>query len=148
MFEVVESIILQHHKKECLIYAYTIMANHAHVVLQPLPQSDDLNAWCDYQAFHRLEDITGKIKGNSARIINQRIGHSGTLWKSESFDRTIREDQDLKDVIDYVHNNPVRWKLVERPEQYRWSSAYTIYSGAEEYRGWFDLPLRPSKPEG
>jgi hypothetical protein len=63
------------------------------------------------------------------------------LWQDESFDRTIRNNRDLQGTIAYVHHNPVRWKLVEFPEQYRWSSLHTIYSGGEKYKGWFDLPL-------
>jgi len=142
MFEVVESAILKHHKRECLILAYIIMANHAHVVMQPLPIANDPLKWCDYRAFYRLENITGRIKGRSSRIINQRIGRKGHIWQDESYDRTVRNERDLENVIDYVQHNPVRWRLVERPEQYRWSSAHTIYSGKEKYRGWFDLPMK------
>jgi len=139
-FEVVEASILLHHKRDCLIYAYVVMANHAHVILQPLPYFNTLEAWTDPFAFHRLECITGRMKGRSSRLINQRKRRRGTLWKNESFDRIIRNKRDLDEVIDYIHHNPVRWNLVKFPEQYRWSSAHTIYSGGERYRGWLDLP--------
>ncbi len=140
MFEFVENAILTDHKEECLIHAYVIMPNHAHVIVQPIPRINDPLAWCDISEFYPLERITGKMKGRSSRLINQRVGRSGTLWQGESFDRTIRNMRDLENAIDYLHHNPVRWKLVEFPEQYRWSSLYTIYSGNEKYRGWFELP--------
>jgi putative transposase len=140
MFSAIEDAILADHKKECMIYAYVIMANHSHVVVQPIPKVHEPFAWCDYRSFNRLESIIGKIKGRSARFINQRIGRSGSLWQGEPYDRTIRSMEDLSNTIDYSHNNPIRWKLVESPEQYRWSSLRTIYSGDEKYRGWFDLP--------
>jgi len=41
------------------------------------------------------------------------------LWQDESFDRSIRNMRDLENTINYLHHNPVRWKLVESPEQYR-----------------------------
>ena len=140
MFAAIEDAILAEHKKECMIHAYVIMADHSHAIVQPLPKVNDAFSWCDCNAFYLLERITGRIKGRSARFINRRIGRSGSLWQDESFDRLIRNGRDLEETIDYIHHNPVRWKLVERPEQYRWSSLRTIYSGGERYRGWFDLP--------
>jgi hypothetical protein len=62
------------------------------------------------------------------------------LWQDESFDRSIRNMRDLENTINYLHHNPVRWKLVESPEQYRWSSLRAIYSGEGKYGGRFDLP--------
>ncbi len=140
MFAIVETAFFADHKKECLIYAYVVMADHTHVIVQPLPRVNDPVAWCDQDAFYPLERICGRIKGRSSRRINQRAGRSGELWQPESFDRTIRGRRDLENAIDYIHNNPVRWKLVESSEQYRWSSLRTIYSGEEKYRSWFDLP--------
>ena len=140
MFAIVETSILADHKKECVIHAYVVMANHAHVIVQPLPKVNDPFAWCDKDAFYQLERITGRIKGRSARLINQRSGRSGMLWQGESYDRIVRDMRDLENKVDYVHHNPVRWKIAEYPEQYRWSSLRTIYSGEEKYQGWFDLP--------
>jgi putative transposase len=143
MFAVIEDAILSEHKKECLVYAYIIMEDHSHSVIQPLPQANDPFVWCDSRKFYPLERITGRIKGRSARVINQRSGRAGSLWQHESFDRTIRNERDLEETIDYLHHNPVRPELVQCPEQYRWSSLRTIYSGRDEYRGWFDLPVGP-----
>jgi hypothetical protein len=133
MFEILEHAILLHHKKTCLIHAYILMPNH------PLPILDDWAAWCDFRLFYRLEIITGQIKGRSSRLINLRRGRSGPLWMKESYDRIIRDERDLENVIKYIHDNPVRWRLVDSAEQYRWSSVSTIYSGRQEYGGWFDL---------
>jgi putative transposase len=140
MFATVEASILLDHKKECMIHAYVVMANHAHAVIQPLPDVNEPSAWCDYSRFYPLEFIAGKIKGRSTYQINKKIGGSGSLWQDESFDRTIRGERDLEETVDYIHHNPVRWELVISPEQYRWSSIRTIYSGEKEYRGWLDLP--------
>jgi REP element-mobilizing transposase RayT len=139
MLAIVEGSILADHRKECLIHAYVVMANHTHVVIQPLPKVNDPCAWCDSRNFYRLERITGRMKGRSARLINQRAVKSGSLWQRESYDRTIRSARDFENTIDYIHHNPVRWKLVLAPELYRWSSLRTIYSGDEKYRGWFDM---------
>jgi REP element-mobilizing transposase RayT len=139
MFAIVEESILARHKLDCLIHAYVVMADHTHAIVQPLPRVNDPLCWCDYHEFYPLEEIVGKIKGRSGRLINQRNAQAGPLWQRESYDRSIRSERDLEETIDYLHHNPVRWKLVDSPEQYRWSSLRTIYSGEEKYRGWFDM---------
>ncbi len=117
------------------------MPNHAHVVLQPLPKEAGWRAWCKYDSFHRLEDILRDMKKFSALEINKSAGRRGSVWLSESYDRIVRGENDLCEVVDYIHHNPVRWNLVKRPEQYPWSSASSIYSGKSEYRDWFTLSL-------
>ena len=139
MFEQVEYSILFAHKKTNLVYAYVIMPNHVHLVLQPLPKTREYEAFSDYRQFYRLEAITRILKSYTAVAINKKLGRSGHVWLHEPFDRIVRDRKDLDGLIDYVHHNPVRWRLVERPEQYRWSSVATIYSGKEAYKGWFDL---------
>jgi putative transposase len=140
MLVIVESCILRPHKHDCIVCAYVLMPNHVHLVIQPLPRENSLTSWSGENTFHSLESIVGKIKGRSSYLIHRTKKSAGALWRDESFDRTIRGQRDLDGVIDYIHSNPVRWKLVERPDQYRWSSASTIYSGEKTYQGWFDLP--------
>ena len=103
MFEITEYSILYHHKIKSLVFAYVIMPNHAHLVLQPLPET------VASREFYRLEDIMRNLKGYSGWMINKRLKRKGQVWVSESFDRIIRDDRDLDNVIDYIHHNPVRW---------------------------------------
>ncbi len=138
MCEIIEEQLMRLHKNLYLLFAYVIMSTHTHAVCQPLPLSKSPLDWGDCRKYPSLESLVGQVKGRTARFINQRAGRCGNLWLDESFDRLIRGDKDLAEVIEYVHNNPLRWRLVERPEDYRWSSINTIYSGREEYRGWFD----------
>ena len=86
----------------------------------------------------RVERILGSIKSYSARRINKLHRRTGkSFWLSECFDRIARSDKDVDGIAEYIHGNPVRWRLAAQPEDYRWSSASTIYSGREEYRNWF-----------
>ena len=53
-------------------------------------------------------------------------------WQSGGgFDRNVIRPDTLMSMIDYVHMNPVRRGLVEKSEEWKWSSA-TWYSGAGE----------------
>lgn len=119
-FRTIEDAIFFWHKRKCILIAYVIMPDHSHIVLQPQPVKNTLRSWCDYKEFYRLEDILGSIKKYTSRKINKRHGCTGKpLWQEESFDRIVRSERDLDLLVDYIHGNPVRRKLVERPEEYR-----------------------------
>jgi REP element-mobilizing transposase RayT len=137
-FQIIQDAIMFWHKIKCMLIAYVIMPNHSHLLLQPLPFVEGWQAWSDYQLFYKLEDILASIKKFSGREINRLHGRTGCpIWKDENFDRTVRINEDLDGVVEYIHANPIRWKLCLRPEDYPWSSASTIYSGRSEYRDWF-----------
>ena len=140
MFEEVEKALFYFHRRRIILHAYVIMPNHVHAVLKPLSIASDMAGGCDYRNYYELEAILKSLKGYTSRVINKKLGMSGSLWLDESFDRTIRNEKDLIEVIDYIHHNPVRWGMVRFPREYRWSSAATIYSGKPEYSSWFDLP--------
>ncbi len=82
------------------------MPDHAHLIFRILNGN--------------LGDVLRKIKGSSARQVNIVLKRSGSLWTDESFDHIIRHEEELKEKIEYVQNNPVKKGLVEVPQQYRW----------------------------
>jgi spore coat polysaccharide biosynthesis protein SpsF (cytidylyltransferase family) len=34
---------------------------------------------------------------------------------------------------EYIHNNPVKWKLCTYPEEYKWSSAKFYWEGIDDF---------------
>ena len=138
-FAIVEEALLFRHKKQCLNHGYIVMPDHVHVVLQPLPIEGGNVMATRLDQYHNLEDIVAGMKKHTSLEINRRSGDSGRLWETEYFDRIVRGEKDLEELIDYIHHNPVRWGLVDKPEDYRWSSLRTIYSGDQAFANWFDL---------
>jgi putative transposase len=53
-----------------------------------------------------------------------RLAASSPVWHREYWDRYIRDQAHLAQVIDYIHQNPVKAGLVAKPEDWPWSSAY------------------------
>ena len=51
-------------------------------------------------------------------------GRAGPVWHREYWDRYIRDEGHLEQVVAYVHLNPVKAGLVVAAEDWRWSSAY------------------------
>jgi putative transposase len=54
------------------------------------------------------------------------------FWQSGGgYDRNVVKPETLMKMIDYIHLNPIRRGLVERPEDWKWSSA-AWYAGARD----------------
>jgi REP element-mobilizing transposase RayT len=85
---------------------YVIMPNHVHVVVRPLaPES------------HPLEKILQAWKTFTGREINALFHQTGTLWRPESYDRIIRDEEHLWRTIQYIGENPHKPGL--SPHEYR-----------------------------
>jgi REP element-mobilizing transposase RayT len=53
------------------------------------------------------------IKSDTGKECNKILKRSGQFWQSESYDRVIRDQEELEKVIQYTLNNPVNAKLVK-----------------------------------
>ena len=83
-----------------------------------------------------LPEILQAIKSTSSHRINKELGHRGTVWQQESFDRGLRQEEQLGDKIEYMLLNPVRAGLVRDPMAYRWMWRKT--------QGWGEIALSGS----
>ena len=62
------------------------------------------------------------MKGFSAREINKVLNRTGSnLWQEESFDRMIRDREELRYRINYILNNPVEANLAKHWEEWPYS---------------------------
>jgi hypothetical protein len=76
------------------------------------------------------------LKGATAREANRILGRTGeAFWQAESYDRWVREEREWRRIAAYIENNPVKAGLVERAEEYRWSSASLQGQSAETSLG-------------
>jgi hypothetical protein len=60
------------------------------------------------------------IKGVTARKINELHGSTGTVWQDETFDRIMRNQDELDEKLYYMLHNPVKRELVKDPWEYPW----------------------------
>jgi len=91
------------------ILAYCLMTNHIHLVA--LPNSEE-----------GLQRVLKPLHMRYAQRINKAHGWKGHLWQGRFFSSPL-DDKYLWSAIRYVERNPIRVGLVERAEDYRWSSA-------------------------
>ena len=91
------------------LHRYVVMPNRMHVLVTP-------------QAEPR--QLMKSLKGATARAANLLLGRTGmAFWQDESFDRWMRDDPEFQKTAAYIERNPVSARLVERPEDWPWSSA-------------------------
>jgi putative transposase len=92
------------------LVAFVVMYNHVHVLLEPRAPAEGITHW---------------LKGVTARGANLVLGRSGsTFWQHESYDHWARDWGEVQRIIRYIEFNPVAAGLVERVEQWPWSSAH------------------------
>ncbi len=65
-----------------------------------------------------IERLMRRVKGRSARRINQRTGSSGSLWQLSFHDRAVRREEDITAIARYIVANPLRAGLVCRIGDY------------------------------
>jgi REP element-mobilizing transposase RayT len=87
-------------------YAICVMSNHIHWVLKVYDKNEKGEPnW--------LQDILQSVKRFTANEINKQENKKGTVWQSESFDTTIRDNEHLHNAINYTLQNPVSARLVK-----------------------------------
>jgi putative DNA methylase len=93
------------------LFAWVIMPNHVHALIRQLEH-------------RRLSDIIHGWKSWTAKEINQHRGGSGTVWQREYFDRYMRNERQFAATVAYIEADPVMAGLAEKPEDWRYSSAW------------------------
>lgn len=58
----------------------------------------------------------------------KKYGYTGYVWQGRFKSNVISDNDYILSCIEYIHNNPVRAKIVTMPEEYLWSS-YHFYHG-------------------
>jgi putative transposase len=92
------------------IYAYCLMTNHVHLIVDPRDDPASLSA------------LMKRLAGRHSRRLNAERGTSGSLWEGRFKCSVIDTDRYLLACGRYVDQNPIRARMVERPGAYPWSS--------------------------
>jgi putative transposase len=100
------------------VWAYCLMPNHVHLIVVP---SDEDGLRRTFADAHRR--YTG--------FINARHRWTGHLWQGR-FGAVVMDETHLGHAMRYVSLNPVRARLVERPQDWRWSSVRAHLAGRDD----------------
>jgi REP element-mobilizing transposase RayT len=80
----------------------------------------------------RMGDLSEFMKTFKQRVtqwFNSNQRHEGALWSGRFKSVLLEEGKYVGNVVDYIHNNPVRAGMVKRLRDYRWSAAGAAAKG-------------------
>ena len=134
------------------VYGYVIMPEHVHLLLSeprreasdqnaPLNPKDGLNGPPSGSVAHSIPALGGlsgeritladALKSLKQGVSRRLIGDAEHFWQKRYHDFNIRDYAQFLEKLRYIHRNPVKAGLCERPEDWDWSSFRHYATGFE-----------------
>lgn len=101
--------------------AYCLMPNHYHLLIQT-PNAN-------------LSRFMRHVNGVYTQRFNRKNGKDGPLFRGRYRALIVDADSYLLQVVRYIHSNPAKARLVQRPESFRWSS-HRFYLNSKRAPEW------------
>ncbi len=94
--------------------SYCLMTNHYHLQLRAAKEP--------------IWKVMSLINKRYADYYNTKYCLTGHVFEKRYFSKVIDSNKGMIEVSCYIHLNPIEAKMVEKPEDYPWSS-YSYYNG-------------------
>jgi REP element-mobilizing transposase RayT len=108
------------------LYAYVIMPDHLHVITDSARSSEDtlrfINGIIGHHVIAHLKERGYESSLQKLRQETKRRRYQHSQWDNHPNVRLLLTEKMLMERVRYLHQNPVRAGLVERAEDYRYSS--------------------------
>jgi len=92
-----------------LLHEFVIMPDHFHALITPQTSN---------------EKALQFIKGGFSYRAKKELSSNMEVWQKGFQDHRIRDASDWAVHVSYIHNNPVKERLCERPDEFPYSSAH------------------------
>jgi putative transposase len=102
----IETLAHYRDERKFLLHEFVVMPDHIHVLLTPAPEIS-------------LERAMQFIKGGFSFRMKER----GSIWQASFTNHHVHDLEDYEHHREYIRMNPVRARLVSRPQEYPYSSA-------------------------
>ena len=99
----------------CFLMGFVIMPNHVHLLIGT------------QQGGNQISKFMHSFKGN----VRKQIAGDRRFWQQRFDDLVIITEEQFRIKMNYIHWNPVKDGLVEKPEDWRFSS-YRFWEFGEE----------------
>ncbi|MFN7133653.1 MAG: transposase, partial [Myxococcales bacterium] len=129
------------HEHHVTVFAFCLMSNHVHLCVRT--DRDPLSLFMQ------------RLNLRHTKRFNRRYGTTGHLNEAPFGSRSVWDERDLLGLVRYIHRNPVEAKLVQRLEEwpysshgayvgkrFRWVDAGTVlarFGGAAAYRAFVTM---------
>jgi REP element-mobilizing transposase RayT len=110
------------------LYGYVVMENHLHFIASAPDLAAEVKNFKSYTARRIIDFLEQRA---DARLLDRlgwlKLRHKTEsryqLWQEGSHPKQITGEEMMVQKLEYTHNNPVRRGYVDRPEDWRYSSA-------------------------
>jgi REP-associated tyrosine transposase len=100
------------------VWAWCLMPNHVHLILVPSDRDG-------------LRRALARVHRHYAGVIQARRKRTGHFWQGR-FGAAAMDEEYLAAALRYVSQNPVRARLVERAQDWRWASTRAHWRGKDD----------------
>lgn len=120
------------------IDGWVLLPDHLHAVWTMPVDDDYATRWrlIKSQVTHRLGDAWRNPLVMTAR---RRTKSQGSIWQHRYWERWLRDDEDVRRHLDYLHFNPVKHGLVHRVEDWPWSSFHRYVADGIYPNDWGEM---------
>ena len=131
---VLESIRHCQHEKGLLLHAWCIMSNHLHLIASAKENdlSDvlrDFKKFTSKQLLKAIRDNQHESRKDWMLEIFRKAGEANSrnseyqFWRQDNQPKEVYSPSFAFQKLNYIHNNPVEAGIVDKPEEYLYSSA-------------------------
>ncbi len=115
---VIEEALFYYIQFNYKVICYCLMDNHVHLMIKTDTES--------------LGKLMGRISASYTRYFNKKYNYIGHLFQDRYFGELIESDKQMLEASRYIHLNPVKANMVEKPGEYEWSSYNMIIGNKKE----------------
>jgi len=130
---VLEGLRFLCNKRAVRLYAYVIMEDHLHAILQGDDLAVKIGRFKSYSARKTIDLLQERRSTRRLRHFQifkhqPKSDRMHQLWQEGFHPKEMVGDAMMRQKIEYIHNNPVKRGYVDEPHHWR-------YSSARNYRG-------------
>jgi putative transposase len=147
---VIDNLKFYRRKFGFLLCGFVIMPEHYHLVIDTLGKNsiskikEDMNKYVSREIVQALKmyhpKVIDRLRIDSAERRGHRR-HEYRVFQKGRYDFEIVTPKKLLEKLEYIHNNPLRAGLVDKPEDYLFSSARNYVLGDDSLIKLDPLPI-------
>ncbi len=129
--------LLRSYRKRCgfALYGYCLMRNHAHLLIKEAAHLSVLSvngSDIEIGPGEPLENVFKRIGVSYVTYFNRKYKRVGHLFQDRYRSEPVESDAYLLMALRYIHRNPIKAGICEKPEGYGASSYHEYINGNEE----------------
>lgn len=127
-------------EKGLILHCWCLMSNHVHLVVSAKEHNTsyilrDLKKYTSKQIIKAIEEHPGESRKEWMLKLFKQAGNSNSrnthyqFWRQDNQPKELYSEKFTNQKLEYIHNNPVEAGIVDKAEEYLYSSARDYYTG-------------------